>query len=206
MNLLVQKFPDFGEAGLYAFLQAEAHVKNLHEHDDLLVPGHYVTYIPLVTEGLLQVLRQSPDGHELFLYYLHPGQTCAMALACCGAVHPSPLRINAAEPSSVVLLPVSALERLNGFKGWRNFIAANYAERFQELLEVLDGIAFQHMDTRLAQYLNTKAEHLKTNQLTQTHQEIATQLGTSREVISRLLKQMEKQNLIKLHRNRIEML
>jgi len=150
-------------------------------------------------------LRDSEEGHELFLYYLNEGQTCAMALSCCGTSQVSTLHIVAEIPTQILAVPIVFLDDLSKNQDWKIFIAQNYSFRFQELLEVIDNIAFQKMDSRLAKYLHAKVELLNTTSLSLTHQTIALELGTSREVVSRLLKQMEKQGLVALHRNRIEL-
>lgn len=198
-------FPEFSDPDTAQILKKNAVWHTVSEGEAWLQPGQYVKWIPLVTSGSLKVLRQSPDGHELFLYYLNPGQTCAMVLSCCGAQTASELIITAEEKTELVLIPLNATELLSQVKGWKNFVANNYAQRFQELLEVIDGIAFRKMDERLAAYLDNKAQQLKTRHLKQTHQEIAQELGTSREVISRLLKHMEQQGQITLHRNSLHL-
>lgn len=203
---LQAEFPQLHSPELVQRLMAEATAKSLAEGEILSHPGTYLTAIPLVLSGSLKVLRQSEEGHDLFLYYLTPGQTCAMALSCCGSAAPSELLLVAEEATEVVLVPVQLFDALMSYPDWKQFVAMTYAQRFHELLGTIDSIAFQKMDVRLADYLETKARQLRTRTLTQTHQEIATELGTSREVISRLLKQMEKTNQLRLHRNRLELL
>jgi CRP/FNR family transcriptional regulator len=195
-----------GESSVLDLLRDYASFQELKYGEVLLDAGQYVKVVPLVLSGSLKVLRLSEEGHELFLYYLTVGQTCAMALSCCGTSHPSALKIVAEEDSRLVLVPTKLLEHLSGMSDWKNFIAQNYALRFNELLEVIDGVAFQKMDIRLEHYLKTKSEQLKSKEIHITHQDIALEMGTSREVISRLLKQMEKQGMIALFRNRLKML
>jgi CRP/FNR family transcriptional regulator len=86
-------------------------------------------------------------------------------------------------------------------KQWKDFVSTTYQHRFQEMLTVLDAVAFKRMDERLMNYIVTKMKQLKTNELHTTHQEVANELGTAREVISRLLKQLEKKKWIELGRN-----
>lgn len=167
--------------------------------------GQYIKALPLVISGSIKVLRGGYSEHELFLYYLQPGETCAMALSCCGLETPSELSLWAEQTSTFVLLPASTIQKLEPYHEWKTFVSQTYSARFLELLNTIDSIAFLKMDERLADLLEIKARQLKTRNLTQTHQELASELGTSREVVSRLLKQMEHRGFLKLGRNAIEL-
>lgn len=206
IDLLRSGFPILQMPSTLALIEEQGLLRSLQEGQELLQPGEFVKSIPLVLSGTLKVLRESEEGHELFLYYLIPGETCAMALTCCGSQKESTLRIVAEEQSIIIQISFRLLESLEAHKDWKDFISQNYAHRFSEMLKVIDSIAFQKMDVRLEQLLVTKTMQLKNKFILQTHQEIANELGTSREVISRLLKQMEKQGIVILHRNRIELL
>ena len=139
---------------------------------------------------------------ELFLYYLEPGETCALSLTCCSAARPSEIKAVVEEPATIIFVPVQLHEQWSDeFKQWKDFVSSTYQQRFQEMLIALDAVAFKRMDERLMRYIVTKMKQLKANELHTTHQEIANELGTSREVISRLLKQLEKKKWIELGRN-----
>lgn len=202
---LAESFPLLVRSETITLLSAHAHVQLLAEGESFLSAGKYIKFIPLVLKGSLKVLKDSEEGYELFLYYLNEGQTCAMALSCCGTAQVSTLHIVAEIPTQILAVPIVILDDLSRNQDWKIFIAQNYASRFHELLEVIDDIAFHKMDSRLAKYLHAKVEQLNTRSLSLTHQTIALELGTSREVVSRLLKQMEKQGMVTLHRNRLEL-
>jgi CRP/FNR family transcriptional regulator len=168
----------------------------------LMEPGQFIKAVPLVLEGSIKIMRVDEDGKELFLYYLEAGETCALSLTCCTAARPSEIKAIVEEKASLLFIPIQVHEQLvDEFKQWKEFVSTTYQHRFQEMLSVLDAVAFKRMDERLMSYIVTKMKQLKSNELHTTHQEIANELGTAREVISRLLKQLEKKKWIELGRN-----
>ena len=173
----------------------------------LIELGQEIGFMPLVIQGTMRVMREDKEGNELFLYYLESGDTCAMSLNCCLGNKKSEIRAVADEPSILWLLPVSYMDPwLQRFQTWRNFVFESFNIRLNELLETIDSIAFMRMDERLLKFLLDKVKVTGNTMLSTTHQEIADNLNTSRVVISRLLKQLEKRGSIALHRNRIEVI
>lgn len=168
----------------------------------IMEPGQFIKAVPLVIEGSIKILRLDEDGKELFLYYLEEGETCALSLTCCSAARPSEIKAVVEEKATMIFIPIQLHEQwVDEFKQWKDFVSNTYQQRFQEMLVALDAVAFKRMDERLMRYIVTKMKQLKANELHTTHQEIANELGTSREVISRLLKQLEKKKWIELGRN-----
>ncbi|HSJ67768.1 MAG TPA: Crp/Fnr family transcriptional regulator [Anditalea sp.] len=168
----------------------------------IIEPGQYIKMIPIILEGSVKVMRRGDDGHDLFLYYIEGGDTCAISLTCCSTAQQSEIMAIAEEKTTILGIPVNKHEEwTNEFTQWKDFVASTYQKRFQELLGVIDDIAFKKMDERLLKYLVVKSKQLNTLELPITHQEIAKELGSSREVISRLLKQLEKRKLVELGRN-----
>lgn len=138
----------------------------------------------------------------MFLYFLDAGETCALSLTCCSASKPSEIRAVVEEDVTLIGIPINVIDQFsNDFKQWKDFVSKTYQSRFQELLVALDAVAFKRMDERLMGYIVTKMKQLKTNELNTTHQGIANELTTSREVVSRLLKLLEKKKWIELGRN-----
>jgi len=150
-------------------------------------------------------MREDADGNELLLYYLQAGETCAMSLTCCMAFKRSEIRAIAQEDVLMLTIPVDYMEEWMKYRDWRSFVMNTYRLRFEELLEALDSIAFLKMDERLWKYLQEKAQTLDTTEINISHQDIAYDLNSSREVISRLLKQMERKGMLNLGRNKIEL-
>jgi len=168
----------------------------------IISPGQHIKMIPIILEGSVKVMRRSDDGHDLFLYYIKAGDTCALSLTCCSNANQSEIIAVAEEKTILTAIPVNKHEEwTNEFSQWKDFVAVTYQNRFQELLQVIDDIAFKKMDERLLKYLVVKSGQLNTLELPITHHEIAKELGSSREVISRLLKQLEKRKLVELGRN-----
>lgn len=178
------------------------------EEDDILIDfGQYVKGIPLLISGAIKIMREDFDEGELLLYFLERGDTCAMTMACCMGEKKSEIRAIAENKGMVAMIPVGKMEEwMSKYKSWRAFVFESYNSRFNELLSAIDSIAFKHMDERLEDYLLEKGKVNNSKFLTQTHQEIAYDLNTSRVVISRLLKAMENEKKIKLNRNNIELI
>ena len=169
--------------------------------------GEYVRSMPLLLSGVIKILREDDEGDELVLYFLERGETCAMTMSCCLGQTRSEIRAIAELDTKLIMIPVQKMEAWTGkYKSWRNFVFATYHNRFNELLETIDNIAFMKMDERLLKYLNEKVKVTNDSTIHNTHQEIAHELHTSRVVISRLLKKLEKDGVIELHRNNIKII
>ncbi len=181
--------------------------KEFSSGDTLIDIGSYIRFIPLLLSGAIKILRYNEDGDELLLYFLEKGDTCAVTLSCCMGHTKSDIRAVAEMDTKLVMIPINKMEEwIATYKGWRNFAFQSYHNRLQEMLEAIDSIAFLNMDERLIRYLLEKAKINKENMIQSTHQEIAYELHTSRVVISRLLKQLEKLGKIELYRNKIKVL
>lgn len=201
-DILRQALPNLTDPKLLDRLLEKGQFLTFESGKTLMEPGQFVKAVPLVLEGSIKIMRVDEDGKELFLYYLEPGETCALSLTCCSASKPSEIKAVIEEKATLLFIPIQVHEQLTDeFKQWKDFVSTTYQHRFQEMLTVLDAVAFKRMDERLMNYIVTKMKQLKTNELHTTHQEVANELGTAREVISRLLKQLEKKKWIELGRN-----
>lgn len=199
-------FPEFSNELLEA-IEEEGVVHYFEAGATLIRTGQYIKSTLLVTKGKLKVYREDDDGNEFFMYYLLPGQACAISLICATRSKQSQIMAKAIEDSEVLMIPLSLMDSwMAKYKNWYEFVISTYRNRFEEILEVVDNIAFRAMDERLEFHLNRMRETTGTADLKLSHQEIASDLNTSREVISRLLKKMEQRGLVKLHRNHIELL
>ena len=169
--------------------------------------GQDLNYIPLLINGNIKVLREDNEDHELILYILEEGDTCAMSLTCCMARAKSQIRAVADTDVEVVMIPIQYMKQWFATEPeWQEFILQSYQARFDEMLKTIDTLAFMNMDERLYKYLKDRAKYTESNDIKITHQEIAEDLNTSRVVISRLLKQLENSDKIKLGRNKIVLL
>jgi len=206
MEYLNKNFPQFEES-LRGHLIERATTKNVHKGETMIQTGQYFRSTMLVLDGRLKVYRKGEEGEDFFMYYLEPGNACALSMVCAQHQVTSGVMIKATEDSIVLMIPMDMMESLmTEFKSWYLFVVETYRSRFEELLLVVDNIAFRSMDERLISYLENQQRKLKSSQLYLTHQEIATDLNSSREVISRLLKKLEQRQKVQLFRNYIELL
>lgn len=181
--------------------------RKFHQDEILIEIGEQIKFMPILLNGAVKILREDENGDELLLYFLERGDTCAMTLACCLGKNKSKIMAVSETDGDLLMIPVDKMEEwLVKYKSWRNFVFESYNTRLLEMLEAIDTLAFMKMDERLYKYLTDKAKVLGTSEITNTHQEIATDMHTSRVVISRLLKSLEMEGKIKLNRNKIEIL
>ncbi len=198
-------FPLFDKE-LAIYLSSIAEVKTFSEGTILMKTGQYFKSSMLIIDGRVKLYRESEDGSEFFMYFLEGGNACALSMICATRNQSSEIMAIAIEETEVLMIPMQYMDELmTKYKSWYYFVLETYRNRFEELLGVIDNIAFKNMDERLDWYLKRQTEKLG-KVITLTHQQIANDLNSSREVISRLLKKMEKNHILKLHRNSIEML
>lgn len=200
-------FPSLSEPELLHQLAEKGTIKQVQEGDIIMDIGQFIQSIPLVMKGSIKVLREDEEGNEILLYYLGSGESCAMSLTCCLGEGQSQIRAVAEEDTTLFMIPAHLMDEwMMKFRSWKNFIMATFSARFEELLHTIDLIAFRKMDERLWHYLKEKAEIHQDTAFNITHQQIAYDLHSSREAVSRLLKKLEQMGKLKLSRNRIELL
>lgn len=181
--------------------------KEIKANEVIIDIGSYITSIPLLLNGAIKILREDKEGDDLVLYYIEKGDTCAMTLSCCMEQTKSKIKAVAETDVKLLMIPKQKMsEWLSKYKSWQEFILYSYHSRLQEFIDAIDTIAFLNMDQRLLKYLKDKALVNQNETISVTHQQIANDLHTSRVVISRLLKALEKQDKIELHRNQIKVL
>lgn len=181
--------------------------KNFKQEDVILNEDSYIKAIPIVLKGSLRVMRTDEDGREILLYYIKAGESCIMSFL--GGIHHETSKVKAVaeEDVEVLLLPVDKVGvLLKDFPEWLDYIFKLYHKRFEELLEVVNAVAFKKVDERLLDFLHKKADNTKSKILAITHEQLANELGTARVVVSRLLKQLEINGTLKLGRNKITIL
>jgi len=203
-KLIKAKFSYSFEDGLLEEMAANGQYIEVLRGEKLIQSGEYMRTFPLLLTGLIKIFREEKEGAEIFLYYLTPGETCAVSLTCCMTAQRSSISAVAEEDAEMIVFPISKLEEwFVKFPSWKGFVMEVYQYRFEELLRSVDALAFQNMNQRLWAYLNERTTVIEHPEIEITHLEIARDLNTSREVISRLLKGFEKEGLVKLARNRI---
>jgi CRP/FNR family transcriptional regulator, anaerobic regulatory protein len=201
---LMKMFPMFDNQ-LAQFICTIGECKTFEEGSIMMKTGQYFKATMLIIRGKVKLYRESEDGGEFFMYFLEDGNACALSMICATRNQQSEIMAVAVEETEVLMIPIQYMDELmTKYKGWYYFVLETYRSRFEELLVVIDHIAFKNMDERLEWYLKQQAEKTGHN-IHLTHQQIANDLNSSREVISRLLKKMEKNGAVVLHRNSIEL-
>jgi CRP/FNR family transcriptional regulator len=205
-TLIQKQFPNFQKELIHTII-AQATISEVKAGDVLMRTGQYIRNTILVVKGKIKIYREDADGNEFFIYYLLPGQACAISMICATKSEKSQIMAKVVEDVELIVVPLQLMDKwMSEHKSWYEFVVDTYKNRFEELLTVVDNIAFRNMDERLEFYLQRNATTNQTNDIKISHQEIATDLSSSREVISRLLKKMEQRGLVKLHRSHIELL
>lgn len=203
---LKKNFPYFSN-DLIQEIEANSSFQTFKTGDIVMRTGQYIKNTILILKGQLKIYREGNDGEEFLLYYLEPGQACAISLICSAKNQTSQITAKVVEDVEALTIPLNLMDKwMMNHRSWYEFVIYTYRTRFEEVLEVVDNIAFRAMDERLEFYLKRHAKACGCKEINLSHQEIALELNTSREVVSRLLKKMEQRGLVRLHRNQIELL
>ncbi len=199
-------FPKF-DTGLVSDIESNSIIQQVKAGEILMRTGQYIKNTILVVSGKIKIYREDEDGGEFFMYYLEPGQACAISMICATKAEKSQIMAKVVEDAELIMVPLQLMDSwMMEHRSWYEFVIETYRTRFEEVLVVIDNIAFKAMDERLEFYLKRQMKSYSSMHLKLSHQEIATDLNTSREVISRLLKKMEQLGKVKLHRSYIEVL
>ena len=188
-------------------LYENAIIKTYREGDVILNENANIRAIPIVTKGSIRVIRTDEDGREILLYYIKAGESCIMSFL--GGLHHeiSKVKAEVEEDAEILFLPVDKVSLfIKEYPEWLDYIFRLYHKRFEELLEVINAIAFKKADERLLLLLNKKSELINSKTIVVTHEQLANELGTVRVVVSRLLKQLEDNRIVQLGRNKIILL
>ena len=198
------KFPQF-EKELIEEMAVEGSLREIKEDEVIIESGQNIRSALLVLDGLIKIYREDAEGHEFFMYYLDNGKACALSLVCAVKQETSEIMAKAVKPTTLLAIPLSTVDQwMSRYKSWGQFALGSYRQRFEELLKTIDHIAFRHMDERLVYYLKQHQEKSGSNLLHLSFTQIAQDLNSSREVISRLMKKLSEKGLIELHRSHIE--
>ena len=169
--------------------------------------GAQCAHLPLVLDGTARVYQLGENGREITLYRVHPGESCVLTASCLLSARPFPaFAVCESAVEAVVVQPASVRRWLGSCEPWREYLFGLIAGRLVEVFGVLDAVLFQRLDQRLIDHLLRLAESLDASEIQATHQMLAAELGSSREVISRVLKGLEEQGLLRVRRGQIELL
>jgi CRP/FNR family transcriptional regulator len=206
LKKLDEFYPQF-DLALKQKIAEYAVLKTFKPDEELIHSGQYLKSSLLLTRGRVKLYTTGENGEEFFMYYLEPGEACALSIVCAARNKKSDLEAVATETTEAIAIPIEYLDELMiNHKSWYYFVIESYRNRYQEILDALKSVAFHGMDERLEYYLVKQKNALNSNHIQLTHEQIANDLNSSRVVVSRLLKQMEHKGIVKLHRNSIELL
>lgn len=204
---ILEKFKNTFEPQLLVEFKSVAEEVTVKAGDVILDYGQIVRSMPIIASGTVKVSRMDDQGREILLYYVNAKESCAMTFTCCMEQFPSEIKAIAEDDVVMLSVPITVMDTwLMKYSTWKSFVMGTIRDRFNEMLNTIDQIAFQKLDERLKYYLQQKAKHTGSKLLNLSHEEIARDLATSRVVISRLLKKLENDDLLLLYRNQIKLL
>ncbi len=204
VNTIENTFLEFSQE-LLKDIAKHATLRNFSAGEILMRTGQNIRSTVLLLNGKIKVYREGYDGGEFLMYYLQPGQACAISMICAIRSESSQIMAKVDEDADLLMIPLELMDKwMLQHRSWYEFVLGTYRSRFDDILEVVDNIAFRGMDERLEFYLKRNYKATGSKLINTSHQEIANELNTSREVISRLLKKMEQLGKVKLNRNQIE--
>jgi CRP/FNR family transcriptional regulator len=198
------RYGNFFEEGLIEEIAQQSEYKFVKRDSIILDIGDEVAFMPLILNGSIKIMREDSDHQELLLYYLEYGDTCAMTMNCCMRQIKSPIRATTERDTEILVIPIQNMEHwMVKYPSWRSYVFDSFKVRLDEMLESIDTLAFMNMEERLLKYLHDKAIINSSTEIEVTHQGIATDLHTSRVVVSRILKKLENEGKLELKRNRV---
>ncbi len=173
----------------------------------ILKEDSYVKFIPLVVSGLVKVYKEEENGNEVLLYYIKPGESCIMSIMAADKNMPINVKGVIEDDAEIILIPIDKLIHIKqNHPKWNAFVYELFNEKFDEVIEMIKILTFSNKQKRLEDYLTTKAKLNNSNTVFKSHQQIANELGSSREVISRLLKKLETEGFVSLAQKQIKIL
>ena len=195
------------EPGLIREIEQQGTLQSAKTGEAIVDIGQTVRVMPIILTGTLKISRMDEDGNELLLYYLHPGETCAMTFTCCMQQFPSEIKAVAEEDITYLAIPIAVMDQwIVKYSTWKSYVMKTIRNRFNELLHSIDQIAFQRLDERLISYLKEKSKATGSTLINLSHEQIAKELATSRVVISRLLKKLENDKRVLLYHHQVKLL
>jgi len=205
-NELKQIFPNF-EKALIEEMAANGVVKSFSGDEYLMKTGQHFRNIILILDGIVKVYREDDEGNEFLMYYLERGQACALSMICAARFQASELMAKAEDNVQVLAIPLTKMDEwMAKYTSWYHFVLQNYRSRFEEVLNTLDHVAFRTMDERLIFHLKRYAETHGKKRFKVSITGIASELNSSREVISRLMKKLSERGWLRMEKDIVELL
>lgn len=203
---LLKKLAFFSEPELQAELINNGNIITLNKGDVIVRHGQYIKFLPIVIKGAIRVYQQKED-REILLYYVRAEETCTMSLAAAYFNNKSTSHGVAIEPSEVLIFPASLImEWQLKYPSWNKYVMRMFRSRYDQLIGSFEKVVFEHINVRVMEYLKQKSEIEGSGIVYLSHQNLANELGTTRVVVSRILKQFEREMKIELFRGAIKLL
>ena len=204
---LREKLDGLFESKLIEEILALGNVREFKEGEIIMEYGKSIKFMPLIISGTIRVMKKDEEDREILLYYLSSNESCAMAYTCCMEARVSEVKAVAEDHVELIAIPHEKLDEwLSKYPSWKSYIFNSFTQRFNEMLKSIESIAFHKLDERLVNYLRNKSKVFGKSSIALSHHQIAEELGTSRVVVSRLLKQLENDKKLVLYRNEIKLL
>jgi CRP/FNR family transcriptional regulator, anaerobic regulatory protein len=202
---LFKKLKSFSEPELQKEILKHGKILTAKKGDILIKEGQYLNFLPIVIQGQLRVYQEKED-REILLYYVGPEQTCMMSLSSAYFDYNSAANGIAVEATEILVLPAYLIAEWQlKYPSWNKFIIKTFKSRYDELLNSFGNVAFKPIQTRVKEYLLGRKKNDNSKKIAISHQTLANELGTTRVVISRILKQFEKEKFLKLYRGYIQL-
>ncbi|MBO3697724.1 Crp/Fnr family transcriptional regulator [Roseivirga sp. E12] len=203
---ILNKINLFTEPKLREEILANCQIKAFKKGDVIVREGQFVKVVPIVVSGIIRVFQTKQD-REILLYYVEPKQTCMMSLSACFFNNESPSQAVAVDKTEVLIVPTRLITKWQKeYASWNQFVIRTFRNRYDELLNTFESVAFNQIDKRVMEYLECRVSRQEDKKVKISHLELANELGTTRVVISRILKQFELDRKVKLNRGAIELL
>jgi CRP/FNR family transcriptional regulator len=202
---IFKQLDHFSEPGLREAIILHCPLQSFEKGDVIVREKQFVKVVPIVISGALRVY-QTKDEREILLYYVEPSQTCMMSLSASFFNNESPSQAVAIESTLALTVPTQFVTLWQKeYPSWNNFVIRTFRNRYDELLNSFESVAFDHIDKRVLEYLQSRVTRQHHKEVEISHQELANELGTTRVVISRILKHFEQHKMVELRRGNIRL-
>lgn len=202
----IKKILSFLKPELVDLILKESNLREIPKGTEILREQQYVKVLPIVLEGLVKVYSRF-DEKELLLYYIEPAQSCVMSFYAALKNTPSRVFAQTEEKSKVILIPVQYLPIwLKGYPEFNELFFNQYNLRYSELLDTISHLLLDKMDKRLYDHLKRKEELISNTSIEISHVQLANELGTAREVISRVMKKLENDGKVEQNSGKIKII
>ena len=183
------------------------HFRRMEPGTTILREGQVCSNVPFVIEGAIRVFKTAESGREITLYRIEAGQSCILSTGCGRGLAFFPATVITERMTNAAFMPSDIVRKLFAEgASFRDFILEQYSSRMAEVMELVEEIAFRRVDERLAQWLQGQCSANPEAVVVATHQELADHVGTSREVVSRILKDWEQRKALEISRGSLRLL